>query len=302
MSQPSSWPLPAGSSRLLLPQTTIERLRAHPFSRQLYPVSYGHYLQAVGHRVRRSVHTDHLLIFCHQGSGRFHTEHHSGELQAGQVLFLRKGVAHSYQADQDAPWSIYWAHFAGDLVDQYMQYIGVQGDATTPVVRLSNWRALLPDVTQLLNLQHQRLTLERALLAANILQKLFIQLPHLRSDELASRTSFTLTSLERFMHDNSHRSLELKDFALFSGLSIYHFSKKFRQLTGTSPIRYFNELKVREAQRMLVATNHSVRQIGHTLGFEDAYYFSRLFKKVTGQSPANYRRQKTDSKVPKGDD
>lgn len=292
MSQPSSWPLPAGSSRLLLPQATIERLRAHPFSRQLYPVSYGHYLQAVDHRVRRSVHTDHLLIFCHQGSGRFQTEHHNGELQAGQVLFLRKGVAHSYQADKDAPWSIYWAHFAGDLVDQYMEYIGVQADAAAPVVRLSNWRALLPDVTQLLNLQHQRLTLERALLAANILQKLLIQLPNLRRDELAPNTPFTLTTLERFMHDNSHRSLELKDFALFSGLSIYHFSKKFRQLTGTSPIRYFNRLKIREAQRMLVETNHSVRQIGHTLGFEDAYYFSRLFKKITGQSPSCFRQQK----------
>lgn len=292
MSQPSSWPLPAGSSRLLLPQATIERLQAHPFSRQLYPVSYGHYLHAVGHRVRRSVHTDHLLIFCHQGSGRFQTEHHSGQLEAGQVLFLRKGVAHSYQADPDAPWSIYWAHFAGELVDQYMEYIGVQADTSAPVVRLSNWRALLPDVTQLLNLQHQRLTLERALLAANLLQKLLIQLPNLRRDQQSQNTDFSLTTLERFMHDNSHRSLELNDFAQFSGLSIYHFSKKFRQLTGNSPIRYFNQLKVREAQRMLVETSHSVRQIGHTLGFEDAYYFSRLFKKVTGQSPTEFRQQK----------
>ena len=292
MSQPSSWPLPAGSSRLLLPQATIERLRAHPFSRQLYPVSYGHYLHAVGHRVRRSVHTDHLLIFCHQGSGRFQTEHHSGQLEAGQVLFLRKGVAHSYHADPNAPWSIYWAHFAGDLVDQYMEYIGVQADTSAPVVRLSNWRALLPDVTQLLNLQHQRLTLERALLAANLLQKLLIQLPNLRRDAQSQNTDFSLTTLERFMHDNSHRTLELTDFAQFSGLSIYHFSKKFRQLTGSSPIRYFNHLKVREAQRMLLETSHSVRQIGHTLGFEDAYYFSRLFKKVTGQSPTEFRQQK----------
>ncbi|MCC5879440.1 MAG: AraC family transcriptional regulator [Idiomarina sp.] len=291
MSQPSSWPLPAGSSRLLLPQATIERLQLHPFSRQLYPVSYGHYLHAVGHRVRRSVHTDHLLIFCHQGSGIYQTEHHHGELHAGEVLFLRRGVAHSYQASPDAPWSIYWAHFAGELVDQYMAYLGVQADTSPPVLRLTNWRALLPDVTQLLNLQHQRLTLERALLAANILQKLLIQLPSLRSDKQSQDKDFSLTTLERFMHDNSHRSLELKDFAQFSGLSVYHFSKKFRQLTGTSPIRYFNGLKMREAQRMLIETDHSIRQVGHTLGFDDAYYFSRLFKKMTGCSPSEFRQQ-----------
>ncbi|RUO34638.1 helix-turn-helix transcriptional regulator [Aliidiomarina soli] len=301
MSQPSRWPLPAGSSRLLLPQTTIDRLHAHPFSRQLYPIAYGHYLHAVGHRVRRSVHTDHLLIFCHQGSGRYQTEHQSGTLEAGQVLFLKRGQAHSYQADQHTPWSIYWAHFAGEQVEQYMDFVGVNRDDQPPVITLSNWRALLPDVTQLLNLQHQRLNLERALLAAKLLQKLIVQLPSLRRLEQPQGANFTITTLERFMHDNSHRALELKDFANFSGLSTFHFSKKFRQLTGTSPLRYFNQLKVREAQRMLLDSNHSIRQIGQTLGFDDAYYFSRLFKKMTGVSPLAYRRQHTHQPADSGE-
>lgn len=299
MSQPSSWPLPPGSSRLLLPQSAIERLQRHPLSRQLYPVAYGHYLHAIGHKVRRSVHTDHLLIFCHQGAGSYQTEHHQGSLEAGQMLFLRSGQAHTYQANTDTPWSIYWAHFAGDLVEHYMHYLGLDTETSAPVVTLTNWRALLPDVTQLLNLQHKRLTTERALLAANLLQKLLIQIPSLRSDTQPLSREFSLTSLERFMYDNCHRTLELKDFAEFTGLSTYHFSKKFRQLTGTSPIRYFNALKVREAQRMLENTQHTVRQIGHTLGFDDAYYFSRLFKKFTGVSPSQYRRsQQLDTQQP----
>ena len=293
MTQPSSWPLPPGSSRLLLPQSTIERLQQHPLSRQLYPVSYGHYVHAVGHKVRRSVHTDHLLIFCHQGAGHFQTEDHAGALETGQMLFLRRGQAHSYHANVDTPWSIYWAHFAGDLVEHYMQYLGLNDAESAPVVTLSNWRALLPDITELLNLQHQRLTTGRALLAANLLQKLLIQIPSLRNEAQPISAEFSLTSLERFMYDNCHRTLELQDFADFTGLSTYHFSKKFRQLTGSSPIRYFNELKIREARRMLIDTDHRVRQIGQTLGFDDAYYFSRLFKKFTGVSPIQFRRQKT---------
>lgn len=289
MSQPSSWPLPAGSSRLMLPQTTIERLQNHPCSRQLYPVAYGHYLNAVDHRVRRSVHTDHLLIFCHQGSGHFQTEYHSGVLQAGQVLFLRRGVAHSYQAQRDTPWSIYWTHFAGELVDQYMEYIGLSRSDTLPVLSLSNWRALLPDVTQLLNLQHQRLSIENAILAAHLLQKILVQLPTLRRSDQAKKADFTLITLERFMRDNIHRTLELKDFADFTGFTVFHFSKKFRQLSGSSPMKYFNRLKIKEAQRMLAETSHSVRQIGQTFGFEDAYYFSRLFKNLVGLSPQQYR-------------
>lgn len=290
MSQPSNWPLPAGSSRLLLPRSTIERLQEHPFSRSLYPVAYGHYLHAAEHKVRRSVHTDHLLIFCHQGRGLYATEHHQGVLNPGQVLLLRRGVAHSYQAEKSSPWSIYWTHFSGKLTDTYMEYIGLSDPLQRPVLTLANWRSLVPDVTQLLNLQHQRLTLERALLAANLLQKLLIQLPLLHRQASQTPAEFSLTTLERFMHDNCHRALKLEDFARFSGLSTYHFSKKFRQLAGESPLRYFNQLKIGEAKRMLRETDHSIRQIGQTLGFDDAYYFSRLFKKFTGTSPLAYRQ------------
>ncbi|RUO25382.1 AraC family transcriptional regulator [Aliidiomarina minuta] len=295
MSQPSHWPLPAGSSRLLLPQNIIGHLQQHPFSRNLYPIAYGHYLHAVGHRVRRSVHTDHLLIFCHQGRGSYRTEQHQGTIEAGQVLFLRRGVAHSYQSDPDQPWSIYWAHFAGELVGHYMDYIGLHKDSGSPLLSLHNWKALLPDVTQLLNLQHQRLSQERALFASTLLQKILIHLPLLRKEEQQNGAAFNLTTLERFMHDNSHRALELTDFARFTGISTHHFSKKFRQLTGDSPIRYFNHMKIRQAQSMLKETSHSVRQIGQTLGFDDPYYFSRLFKKVTGIAPSAYRQEYADS-------
>ncbi|RUO36284.1 helix-turn-helix transcriptional regulator [Aliidiomarina sanyensis] len=295
MSQPSDWPLPAGSSRLLLPHNITRQLAQHPLSSQLYPVAYGHYLEARDHRVRRSTHTDHLLIFCHAGRGFYRTEQHRGTITAGEVLFLPKGVAHSYHSDPEQPWSIYWTHFAGEHSQQFMDYIGIQRHTgRPPVLTLRRWQALLPDVTELLNLQHQRLTFERAMLAAALLRKLLAQLPLLVRDPDKLESGFNLTALDRFMRDNSHRQLELDDFAAFTGLSRYYFSKRFRELTGLPPIRYFNEMKMQAARKMLEETEQSVRQIALSFGFDDPYYFSRLFKKVIGMAPQRYREAAED--------
>ena len=104
-------------------------------------MAYGHYLEALDHRVRRTVHTDHLLIFCHAGRGFYRTENHQGSISAGQVLFLKQGVAHSYHSDREQPWSIYWAHFSGKNASRFMDYIGISTTAERPtVLTLQRWQ------------------------------------------------------------------------------------------------------------------------------------------------------------------
>src|SRR5690554_3852256 len=297
MSQPSNCPLPAGSTRLIMPQPLIEQLQQHPLTRGLYPISYGHYLDAAGHRVRRHVHTDHLIIFCHGGRGRYRAGKHKGYLLPGQVLFLPKGVSHIYQSDSTQPWSIYWAHFAGEQVTDFMDYLGISENNEhpahpqgNPVLTLRNWRALLTDVTHLLNLQHERLNLDKGVLASSLLRKLLSELPLMARQEQADRKEFNLESLKRFMRDNSHKSLVLDELAEFTGLSRYHFSKKFRQSTGNSPLNYFTQMKMSQAAQMLREGEQTIRQISQTLGYDDPYYFSRLFKKHQGEAPRFYRQ------------
>lgn len=296
MSQPSNWPLVAGSSRLIMPQPLLEQLQQHPLARDLYPIAYGHYVDAQGHRVRRYVHTDHLIIFCHGGRGRYRVGKHKGYLVPGQVLFLPKGISHVYQSDSEHPWSIYWAHFAGEQVDAFMDYLGINENSShpahpqgNPVLTLRNWRALLTDVTHLLNLQHERLTLEKGILAASLLRKLLSELPLMARKAEPLVSGFSLISLERFMQDNSHKAIELDELAAFAGLSRYHFCKKFKQHTGEPPLHYFTRKKMEQAAQMLREGEQTVRQISQTFGYDDPYYFSRLFKKHQGVSPKHYR-------------
>ena len=52
-----------------------------------------------------------------------------------------------------------------------------------------------------------------------------------------------------------------------------------------------NARVVHEAQRELVYSSLSVKQIAAELGFEDEAYFGRFFKKHTGQRPTDFRRE-----------
>ncbi|MDX1525250.1 MAG: AraC family transcriptional regulator [Pseudidiomarina maritima] len=286
MSQPSTWPLPAGSSRVVLPLQLTRQLDQHPLTKHLYPVAYGHYVDALGHQVERQQHTDHLLIFCHRGRGWFRTHNASGSVEAGQLLLLPAGQAHAYAADHEQPWSIYWAHFRGSAAVQCSDFLSLS--AQSPVLTLSRWRQLIPVVTDLLNLQTQRYQFSAAIVAASLLQRIIAELPRLTS-AMQIPAGFDLRALERFMYDNSHRDINLDEFAEFAGLSRYHFSKKFKQITGSSPMRFFNQIKVKLACQLLDTTTYSIRQIGQQLGFDDPYYFSRLFKKTMGISPQYYR-------------
>jgi len=58
-----------------------------------------------------------------------------------------------------------------------------------------------------------------------------------------------------------------------------------------SSIDVINDRVLHEAQRDLIYTVSSIKQIAASLGFEDEAYFGRFFRKHTGLSPQAYRMQ-----------
>ena len=68
---------------------------------------------------------------------------------------------------------------------------------------------------------------------------------------------------------------------------MYH---KFKVLTGRSPSKYLNDLRIRQSQSLLIKTDMSVAEIAMNVGIPDQFYFSRLFRSVTGTSASEYRK------------
>lgn len=91
--------------------------------------------------------------------------------------------------------------------------------------------------------------------------------------------------LERFDED-----INVQDLAASCNLSVSHFMREFKSVTGTSPKKYQQTLRINNAKLLLSSTDLLVSEISTCCGFSDPLYFSRLFKKVVGTSPATYRK------------
>ena len=92
-----------------------------------------------------------------------------------------------------------------------------------------------------------------------------------------------------FMERHIASSVGVPDFAALVDLSESRFSALFRQMTGVPPMHYFNELRLCQAQLLLLG-GASVRSAALSSGFASASFFCRQFKKYTGMTPEAWRK------------
>ena len=68
------------------------------------------------------------------------------------------------------------------------------------------------------------------------------------------------------------------------------YRRRFYELTGTSPVRYINLLKIEKACRMLRGGDMTPAEISDFLHFSGVPYFYKVFRDLMGQTPLEYRR------------
>ncbi|RUO80533.1 AraC family transcriptional regulator [Idiomarina tyrosinivorans] len=286
MSQPSSWPLTTDSQRVVLPRSLLQQLQRHPLSQRLYPLSYGYYHHADQHAITRNAHSDYLLIYCVQGQGICATENQQWHISAQQVVLLPRAVKHRYWSSKHDPWSIYWSHFDGTDAQHFMDFIGHNDQAA--VIHPGQPQELHMAFGELLNVHPSPWRLPQALLMCQWLRHV---LTLCGEQQLApqQRQQLPLEAIQQYMQQNLHRTITLNELAALCTMDKFQFSKKFRRATGLTPLKFFTQLRIRQACQELDQTTASIKQVAAKLGFDDPYYFSRLFKNVMGISPKHYR-------------
>ena len=70
------------------------------------------------------------------------------------------------------------------------------------------------------------------------------------------------------------------------GLSLWHFRKAFRRLTGNSPQGYVTALRMRAARFFLLEGRLPVKEVAAKVGYDDPLYFSRAYRRFWGHPPS----------------
>lgn len=94
-----------------------------------------------------------------------------------------------------------------------------------------------------------------------------------------------------YIHENLEKNLTLAEIATVVGMSMYHFSRMFKQSTGFSPHQYVMNCRIEKAKNLLTRTEEAIDQIFQQVGFQSQSHFTNVFRKLIGITPNAYRKQ-----------
>jgi AraC-like DNA-binding protein len=84
--------------------------------------------------------------------------------------------------------------------------------------------------------------------------------------------------------------LDLDVLARTAGMSKYHFLRCFEAEYGETPIQYVTRRRIERATDLLRATNLTVTEVCHLVGYTSLGSFSRKFTELVGMNPSTYQR------------
>lgn len=256
----------------------------------------GFFPNAAGHQKRRNtgIHEG-ILLFCTRGEGFVRiADDPTVFLKKNQAFYIRPGTEHIYGAADNNPWSLYWMHMKGELLDSYSSvldgYKGVIPLCDQTVGQVSGM------FSYLLNTMREGYSIDVLLKSGQLAAAIFTSVLYGNRDFHRDISRSNLKRIDRIinkMRDSleTGNNLSLEDMATFLDLSVPHFSDIFKKARGYSPIEYYSRMKIQKACRLLEISDMDVQEIAFRTSYSDRYYFSRVFKKIMAVSPTEYREK-----------
>ena len=89
-----------------------------------------------------------------------------------------------------------------------------------------------------------------------------------------------------WIRENYFENIDVKKTAMKSGMAVTTFHRRFKELTGLSPIQFQKQLRLLEARKRLVFSDSSVADTAFNVGYESPSQFNREYSRLFGTSPA----------------
>lgn len=137
-----------------------------------------------------------------------------------------------------------------------------------------------------------RTELEAELIALNVVAQVARAIAGRDASELRGTgraPAERITRAIEFLLDHLADPVKLSDVAEASGLSRYHFSRAFKEMTGESPMRFLLTRRIVRARSLLADPSKSLAGVAQECGFASQSHFTTLFRQEVGRTPGAYR-------------
>lgn len=112
--------------------------------------------------------------------------------------------------------------------------------------------------------------------------------------QASPRAQARLQIMMQYIHKNYASPISLDDIAKTVSLSKSSVRNLFCHTIHTSPINYLVQYRLKQAAKLLSATESSVSSIAQDTGFENIGYFCRKFKEAFCLTPSEYRKRRRE--------
>ncbi|MDR2507890.1 MAG: AraC family transcriptional regulator [Candidatus Accumulibacter sp.] len=108
---------------------------------------------------------------------------------------------------------------------------------------------------------------------------------HLRSFYALGSQNNQITRAISWLKQNLTASVLVEELAEQAAMAPSTFHRRFKEITGISPIQFQKRMRLHEAQRLMLAGNLDVSGVSIAVGYENISHFIREYKRFFGNPP-----------------
>lgn len=106
-----------------------------------------------------------------------------------------------------------------------------------------------------------------------------------------SLSEYKLKVIDKHLEQSMDKKVSTKDLAKICDLSVFHFTRVFKQCTNCTPGQYIKMYKMRRAKELLIQSQLPVIQVSFEVGYSNPSHFTQVFKSIYGMTPSGFQRR-----------
>lgn len=80
-------------------------------------------------------------------------------------------------------------------------------------------------------------------------------------------------------------------------MSSRSLERSFKRATGQSPLKYYRQMRMKEARQLVLYGQDAVTSIAYMVGYSSPAAFQRHYREIFGTSPQKERQAKTSLRI-----
>ena len=135
----------------------------------------------------------------------------------------------------------------------------------------------------------------RAPMMLHELHYLLLISPHgniLRQLNMPGTQNHQIVQAINWIRENYRNPMRIEELARQVNMSTANLHRHFKILTGLSPLQYQKQLRLHEAQRLMLVENERASSAALSVGYGSITQFNREYKRIFGEPPLRDRKRR----------